>query len=157
MVQLSHPYMTIRKTIAFTLWTFVSKVMSLLFNTLYRFVITFLPRSKNLLISWLWSPSAVILEPKKINSVPVSIVSPSIFHEVMGLDAKILVFWMLNFKPAFSLSSFTFIKRLFSSSLISAFVKVLSSAYLRLLIIETWKIKKYTLTVYIWLLILPCS
>ena len=92
MVQLSHPYMTTGKTIALTRWIFVSKVMSLLFNTVSRFVIAFLPRSKSLLISWLKSPSAVILEPKKIKSVTVSIVSPSICHEVMGLDAMILVF-----------------------------------------------------------------
>ena len=112
---------------------FVSKVMSLLFNMLSRLVITFLPRSKQLLISWLQSPSAVILEPKKLKSVTVSIVSPSICHEVIGLDAIILVFWMLNFKPAFSLSYFTFIKRLFSSSSLSA-IRMVSSAYLRLLI-----------------------
>ena len=87
-VQLSHPYMTIGKTTALTRWTFVNKVMSLLFNTLSRFVITFLPRSKHLLISWLQSPSAVILEPRKIKSVTVSTVSPSICHEVMGPDAK---------------------------------------------------------------------
>ena len=89
--------------------------MSLLFNMLSRLVITFLPRSKRLLISWLQSPSAVISEPKKIKSVTVSIVSPSISHEVMGPDATILVFWMLSFKPTFLLPSFTFIKRLFSS------------------------------------------
>ena len=83
-VQLSHPYMTAGKTIALIRWTFVGKVMSLLFNMLSRLVITFLPRSKHLLISWLQSPSAVILGPKKINSVTVSIVSPSICHEVMG-------------------------------------------------------------------------
>ena len=96
--------------------TFVGKVMSLLFNMLSRCVIGFLPRSKHLLISWLQSPSAVLLEPKKMKSVTVPIVSPSICHEVMGPDAMILIFWMLSFKPAFSLSSFTFIKRLFSSS-----------------------------------------
>ena len=84
------------------------------FNTLSRLVITFLPRSKHLLISWLQSPSAMILEPPKIKSPTVSIISLSICHEVMGLDAMILVFWMLSFKPAFSLSSLTFIKRLFS-------------------------------------------
>ena len=83
-VQLSHPYMTIGKTIAPTRRTFVGKVMSLLFNTLSRLVITFLPRSNRLLISWLQSPSAVILEPKKIKSATVSTVSPSICHEVMG-------------------------------------------------------------------------
>ena len=91
--------------------------MSLLLNMLSRLVIAFLPRSKCLLISWLQSPSAVILEPPKIKSVTVSTVSPSICHNVMGPDAMILVFWMLSFKPTFSLSSYTFIKRLFSSSL----------------------------------------
>ena len=101
MVQLSHPYMTTGKTIALTIQTLVSKVMSLSLNMLSRLVIAFLPRSKHLLISWLSSPSAVILEPKKIKSVTVSIVSPSICHEVMGRDAMILVFWMLSFKPAF--------------------------------------------------------
>ena len=100
---------------------------------LSRLVITFLPRSKRLLISWLQSPSAVIFESPKIKSATVSTVSPSICHEVMGLDAMILVFWMLNFKLTFSLSSFTFIKRLFSSSPLSA-IRVVSSAYLRLLI-----------------------
>ena len=103
-VQLSHPYTTIWKTIALTRQTFVGKVMSLLFTTLSRLVIAFLPRSKRLLISWLQSPSAVILESKKIKSVTAS---PSICSEVMGPDAMILVFWMLSFKPTFSLSSFT--------------------------------------------------
>ena len=92
MVQLSHLYMTTGKTIALTVWTFVGKVMSLLFNMLSRFVITFLPRNKCLLISWLQSLSTVILEPKKVKSVTVSIVSSSIYHEVMGPDAMILVF-----------------------------------------------------------------
>ena len=91
-VQLSHPYMTIGKTITLTRRTFVGKVMSLLFNMLSRLVITFLPRSKCLLISWLQSPSAVILEPQKIKSDTVYTVSPSISHEVMGPDAMILVF-----------------------------------------------------------------
>ena len=91
-VQLSHSYMTTGKTIAFTRQTFVGKVMSLLFNMLFRLIITFLPRSKQLLISWLQSPSAVILEPPKIKSDTVSTVSPSISHEVMGPDAMILVF-----------------------------------------------------------------
>ena len=91
-VQLSHPYMTTRKTIALTRRTFVGKVISLFLNTLSRLVITFLPRSKHLLISWLQSPSAVILEPPKIKSDTVSSVSPYICHEVMGLDAMILVF-----------------------------------------------------------------
>ena len=91
-VQLSHPYMTTGKTIALTRWTFFGNVISLLFNMLSRFVMTFLPRSKCLLISWLQSPSAVILEPKNIKSDTVSAVFPSISHEVMGLDAMILVF-----------------------------------------------------------------
>ena len=93
-VQLSHPYMTTGKTIALTRQTFVDKVISLLFNMLSRLVITFFPRSKRLLISWLQSPSAVIWEPKKIKSHTVSVVSPTICHEVMGPDAMILVFWM---------------------------------------------------------------
>ena len=94
MVQLSHPYVTTEKTIAVTMLTFVSKVMSLLFNTLSRFVIAFLPRSKHLLISWLESPSAVILEPSKIESLPVSTLSPSICHlfEVIVPDAMIFIF-----------------------------------------------------------------
>ena len=107
--------------------------MSLLFNMLSRLVIVFLPKSKCLLISWLQSPSTVILEPPKIKSETVSIVSPSISHEVLGPDAMIFVFWMLSFKPTFSLSSFTFIKRLFNSSSLSA-IRVVSSAYLSLLI-----------------------
>ena len=89
MVQLLHPYMTTGKTLALTRQTFVDKVMSLLLNMVFRLVITFLPRSKCLLISWLQSPSAVILEPPKIKPVTVSIVSPFICYEVMGLDAKI--------------------------------------------------------------------
>ena len=92
MVQLSHLYMTTGKTTALIIWTFVSKVMFLLFNMLSRFVIAFLLRSRHLLISWLQSLSAVIWEPKKRKSVTVSIVSPSISHEVMGPDAMILVF-----------------------------------------------------------------
>ena len=115
MVQLSHLYMTTGNTIALTRQNFVSKVISLLYNTLSRFVIAFLPRSKHLLMSKLQSPSAVILEPKKIKSVTVSIVSPSICHEVMGLDTMILVFecWVLSqvFHSPLSLSS-----RLFSST-----------------------------------------
>ena len=102
-VQLSHPYITTGKTIALTRWTFVGKVMSLLFNMLSRLVITLLARSKRLLISRLQLPSAMILEPKKINSDTVSTVSPSISHEIMGPGAMILVFWMLSFKPTFSL------------------------------------------------------
>ena len=91
-VQLSHPYMTTGKPVALTRWTLVGKVMSLLLNILSRLVITFLPRSKHLLISWLQLPSAVILEPQKIKSDTVSTVSPSICHEVMGPDAMIFVF-----------------------------------------------------------------
>ena len=133
MVQLSHLYMTTGKTIALTIWTFVSKMMSLLFNTLFRFVVDFLPRSNRFLISWLQSPCAVILETKKGKSVPVSTFSPSICHITMAPDAMILVFLILSFKPTFSLSSFTLIKRFFSFSLLSA-VRVVSSTYLRLLI-----------------------
>ena len=98
MVQLSHPYMTSGKTIALTRWTFVVKVMSLLFNMLSRLFITFPPRSKCLLISWLQSLSAVISEPPKLKSATVS---PSICHEVMRPDTMILVFWMLSFKTTF--------------------------------------------------------
>ena len=106
--------------------------MSQLFNMLSRFVIAFLPRNKCLLISWLQLPSPVILVPPKINSLTVSIVSPSICHEVMGLDSMVFVFWMLSFKPALSLSV-TFIKSLFSYSLLFA-IRVVSSAYLKLLV-----------------------
>ena len=105
-VQLSHSYMTTGKTITLTRQTFVGKVMSLLFNMLSRLVTALLPRSKHLPISWLQWPSAVILEPKKIKPVTISIVSPSICHEVMGPDAMILVFWMFSFKPTFSLFHF---------------------------------------------------
>ena len=107
-VQLSHPYKTTGETIALTRRTFVGKIISLLFNMLSRLVIMFLPKSKHLLISWLQSPSAVILEPKTIKSVTVSTVSPSTCHEVMGLEAMILVFWMLRsqlFHSPLSLSS----------------------------------------------------
>ena len=113
MVQLSHPYMTVGKTIALNRQTFVSKVMSLLFNMLSRL--------------------EVILEPPKIKSLTVFFVSPSICHEVMGPDDMIFILWTLCFKPAFSLSSFTFIKRLFNSSSLSA-IRVVSSACLRLFI-----------------------
>ena len=101
-VQLSHPYMATVKTIALTRWTFVGKVMSLLLNMLSKLVITFLQRRKRLLISWLQSSSAVILEPQKIKSDTISTVSPSISHEVMGPDAMILVFWMLSSKSTLS-------------------------------------------------------
>ena len=113
-VQLSHPYVTTGKTIALTRRTFVGKVMSLLFNMLSRLELFF--QGATVLISWLQLSSAVILEPPKIKSDVVSTVSPSICHEVMGLDAMIFIFSMLSFKPPFSLSSFTFIKSLFSSS-----------------------------------------
>ena len=127
------------KNHSLTKQTCVDKVMSLLLNMLSRLVNldsifkTFFPRSKRLLNSWLQSPSAGILEPRKIKSATVSTVSPSISHEVMGPDAMILFFCMLSFKPTFSLPSFTFIKRLFSFSSLSA-IRVVSSAYLRLLI-----------------------
>ena len=132
MVQLSHLYMTTEKITALTIQTFVSKVMSFAFNALTMFVIAFLPRNKCLLISWLQSPSTVILESKKIKSVAASTFSPSICHEVMGLYVMILVFLMLSFKPAFSLSSFNLIKSLLSSSSLSA-IRAVSSAYLRML------------------------
>ena len=122
--------MTTGKTKALTRPTFGDKVMSLLFRMLSMLVITFLPRCKHLLISWLQLPSAVTLEPRKIKSATVS---PSSCNEVMGPDAVILVFSVLSFKPTFSLSSFTSIKRLFSSSSVSA-IRVVSSAYPRLLI-----------------------
>ena len=133
MVHLSHPYMTSGKTIALTIQTFVSKLISLTFNTQSRFVIAFLPRSNVLFILWLQSLSAVILEPKKIKSLIASTISPSIWHEVMGPDAMILVFQILSFKPVFSFSSFTLTKRFFSSSSLSA-IRVVSSASQRLLI-----------------------
>ena len=100
-VQLSHSHTTTGKTIALTRWTFVDKLMSLLFNMLSRLVIAFLPRSKCLLLLWLQLPSTVILEPKKIKSVTISSVSPSISHEVMRLDAMIFIFRMLSFRPVF--------------------------------------------------------
>ena len=120
--------MTTGKIIPLTRWTFVGKVMSLLFNTLSRLV--FIPRSKCLFISWLQSPPAVILQPKKIKSVTVSNISPSIYHEVMGPDTTLFVFWMLGFKPTFH-SPLSLSSR--DSSLLYA-IRVGSSAYLRLLI-----------------------
>ena len=125
MVQLSYSYMITGKTIALTRQTFVCKVMSLLFNMLSGFVITFLPRRRCLLISWLQSPSTMILEPKKIKS-----------HSFHSHLPPLFVLWMLSFKPTFLLFSFTLIKRLFSSSLFSA-IMVVSSPYLRLLIFLT--------------------
>ena len=115
----SHPYMTTGTTIDLTRWTIVGKVMSLLFNMLSRFVIAFLPNKNFFLIFGLQPLSAIILEPKKIKSVTASAFSPSICHKVMGLDAMVLGF-LLSFKPAFSLSSFNLIKKLFSLSSLSA-------------------------------------
>ena len=112
--------MTTEKTIALTKWTFVNKLMSLLFNMLSVFVIAFLPRNKCLLISWLQSQSAVILEPKKIKSVTVSIVSPSIYHEVMGLDAMIC-FLNVEFQASF----FTLLFHLRQEALFSSFLLLL--------------------------------
>ena len=114
MAQLSYPYRTSGKTIALTRWTFVGGVSFLLLNMLSRLVIASLPRSKRLSISWLQSPSAVILEPKKIKSVTVSTFSLSICHGLMGLDVIILVFWMLSFKPASSPSSLIFFQEALS-------------------------------------------
>ena len=122
--------MTTGKTTALTRRTFVGKVMPLLFSMLSRLIIALLPRRKHLLISWLQSHLQWFWSPK--SKVSVSIVSPPICHEVMGPDVMILVFWMFSFKPVFSFSSFTFIKRLFSSSLST--IRLVSSAYLRLLI-----------------------
>jgi len=107
-VQLSHPYMTTGKTIALIRWTFVGKIISLLFNMLSRLVIAFLPRSKHLFISWLQSPSVVILETPKIKSDTVSTVSPSICHEVMGPDAMIFVFLNVEFRANFFILFFHF-------------------------------------------------
>ena len=130
MVQLSHPYMTTGKTIALTIGTFVGKMMAILFNMLFGMIIAFLPSNKchgcSHDLQWFWSP-------KKIKSVTASMVSPSICIEVIGPDEMIFIFWMLSFKPVSSLSSFTFIKRLFSSSSLSA-ITVVSPTYLRLLI-----------------------
>ena len=130
--QLTYSYMTTWKTIALTRQTFVVKVMPLLFTMLSMFIIAFLTRSKHVLILWLWSPSAIILEPKKIKSVTESIVFPSIWHEVVGLDATIFVFWILSCKLDFSLSSFTFLKIIFSSLLSS--IRVMAFVYMRLLL-----------------------
>ena len=110
-VQLSYPYIITGKTIALTGWTVVDKTMSLFFNTLSRSAIAFLPRSKHLLISWLQPPSAMILEPKKIKTVSLSIVSLFICHEVMGLDATILVFWIFFFKILKTLSPALFLDK----------------------------------------------
>ena len=109
MIQFSQLYVTTGKTIALTIWTFVGRVMSLLFNILSTFVIAFLPRSNCLLISWLQSSSTVILESKKRKSVTTSTFSPSICHEVMGLDAMILVFLIFSFKWLFTMSTIVYI------------------------------------------------
>ena len=124
-VQIAYTYITMGKTIALTRQTFVSNIMSLLFNVLSRLVITLLPRSKHLWILWLQSPFAMILEPKKIATV-----SPSICYEVMRPDAMILVFWILSLGPTFSVSCLTFIKWLFSSSSLSV-IRVVSSAAIK--------------------------
>ena len=145
MVQLSQPYVTTGKTIGLTIWTFISRVMSLLFNTLSRFVTAFLSRS-NHQISWLQSPSAVILESKKRKSVTTSTFSLSICHAVMGPDAMILVlffFLIFSLKPALSLSSFTLIKRLFSAirvvwSVVSEVVDVSPAFWFQLVTHPAW-------------------
>ena len=116
-------------------WTFVGKLMSLLFNMLSRLVITFLPRSMHASFTFMAAITICSDFGAPRNSQPLFPVSPSICHEVMGPDAMILVFWVLSFKPTFSLSSFTFIKRLFSSSSSLSAIRVVSSAYLRLLIL----------------------
>ena len=144
--------MTTGKTIALTTWTFVSRVMSQLFSTLSRFVIAFLPRSNHLLISWLQSLSIVILETKKKKSVPTSTFSLSIYHAVMGPDVMILVcccffFLIFSLKPALSLSSFIFIKRLFSSSSLSA-IGVVGVIYQCPLYLVSW---------WYWVQLCPCS
>ena len=131
-VQLSHPCMNTAKIIALTSQTCVCKVMFLLYNMLFWLVIGFLPRSRRLLISWLHSLSAVVLQPKKMKSVTVSIVCPSICHEVMGPDAMILDFWILGFKPVFFNSPLSLSSR--SSLVPVSFLKVMSAAYLRLLL-----------------------
>ena len=117
-LHVSHPYITTGKTIASTRWTFVGKIMPLLFNMLSRFVVVFLPRSKHLLISWLQSPSAVILEPPKIKSVTISTVSPSICHEEMGWNATHLLLGYL--KSSWTVLGFYFLKRNKQSVLLSA-------------------------------------
>ena len=141
--KLSRGHRTGKDPIALTRQTFAGKVMSLIFNMLSRLVIAFHPRSKHLLISWLQSPSAVILEPAKKKSLTTSIVSKSICHKMMGLDAMILLFWMLSFKPTFSLSSCAFIKRLFSSSSLSAIMVVLSTYLMLLMLLPAILIPAY--------------
>ena len=133
MVQFSHLYMTAGKTTALNAQNFVGKVMALIFSTLSSIVIAFLPRSKHLFISWLQSPFGVILELKKVKSTTVSAFPPSVRHAVMGPDAMVLGYQKMSFKSAFSLSFFTLIKRLVSSS-ISA-IRVVLSAFLRLFLL----------------------
>ena len=133
MVQPSHPYMTTGKITALTRWTFVSKVKSLLFNMLSRLVIAFLPKSKCLLISWLTVTICSDFRAQENKVCHCSHCFPIYLPWSDGTGATIFIFWMLSFKPAFSLSSFTFINRLFSSSSLYA-IRVVSSAYLRLLI-----------------------
>ena len=127
------------KTVVLTIWTFVGKLMSLFFNRLCRFVRAFLARRKCLLISWLLSPSAVLLELKKRKSVTASTFPPSICHEVMRPDAKIFIFLNVEFQASFFILLFTHIKRLFSSSSLSA-IRVVSPVFLRLLIFsqQSW-------------------
>ena len=132
MVQLWHPYMTRGKTIALTVSTFIGKwCLCFLIHSLYLSLIS--SQRASVLISWLQSLSTVILEPKTLKSVTDSTFSSSICHEEMGVEIMILAFWMLSFKPVFSLSSFTFVKRLFSSSSLST-VRMVSSAHLKLLL-----------------------
>ena len=137
MKQLSYLYMTIGRTIALTLCTFVGNVMSLLFNTLSRFVIVFFPRRKHLLISWLQSLSTVILEPKKIKSVTASTFFPFYLPWSDGTRCHDLSFLTLSFKPSFPLSYFTLMKRFFSFSSLPA-IRVVLTAYLRLLMFLCW-------------------
>ena len=132
MVQPSHPYMTTGKTIALNTQTFVGKVMSLLFNILSRFVIAFLPRSKHLLILWLQSLSEGVLEPRKIKSVTVSTFFPSIYHEMMELDAMILDFFNAEFQASFFTLLFHPHQRFLSFSSLSA-ISMVSYAYLSVL------------------------
>ena len=121
-VYLSHLYRTTAKTIALTIWTFVGKIMSLLFNTPSRCFAAFLPRSSCLLISWLQSPSTVILEPKKTNSVTVSLVYPSLCHEVMGQDAMVFVLWMLSLSQLFHCISYIYLTKYLAHYILYIFI-----------------------------------
>ena len=138
--------MTTEKTIALTRWTFVVKVISLLFNMLSRFVIAVLPGSKCLLISWLQSPSVVILEPKKIKSVILSVSSRSIFHEVMELDALILVFWILDCKVKWALGSITTNKATGGDGIPTELFQILNNDAVKVLYSicqQIWKIQQW--------------